>query len=1022
MDIKKEIANFEKEIKYYLELIYEFKGMKNWHFFQGDVEDAFKPNFNDTNWDEEIKVKILNPDIVHWGRTWVEVPDKIWSLDLIGSNVQFRVVLPNGGEVFVDGVLKEKDKYWFETMIDLRKSLVKSTKFLIAIKWNGGFGSTQLHIDKLENILFDINLFLNELKMCEFMAVGRCDKSLLISAINSVDKNALLNKDLLKFHISILRARKSIPDFSKYTKKYLIHCVGHAHLDMNWMWDWENTLKTIKNTFNSVDKLMSEFPDLCFSQSQAHIYKTVEDNYPELFERIKKRVKEGRWEITASTWVEGDPNIASGESLVRQTLYAKKYIKEKFLIEPKICWAPDTFGHPFSYPQILKKCDINYYFFMRCGQGYPLFRWRGLDDSEVLCFNIEGYNGEIEPNSVLYNLLKISKKSKVNKILHSFGVGDHGGGPTRKDLKNYLKLKKSKNFPDIKPGFALDYYKIIDKQKGKFPVIKDELNFIFSGCYTTHADIKKMNREGENMLVNAEILASIASIFGYKYPDKKLEESWRIVCFNQFHDILDGSGIKATYEYSKELFNNVKETYQNIINTTIPVIANEINTKGDGEPVIVFNTLNWNRTDMVKIDISELKKGDVILKDNEGNIINLQIEGEMLYFIAEDVPSLGYKVYYITYGDKKPGDLEAITVQGEYILENEFYSISINPKNGVIESLKDKDAGMADKEVLFYSEKGEGQTLFGRGNVFQLWTEEPHSMSSWCIGNISKIQNLNKNAKVQVISNGPVKASLKIELTFGNSNIEQEIIVYSKIKRIDFVTKVNWQEKGNFNEGIPMLKVSFPVNVDYGQANFEIPFGFIERPANGKEVPALKWIDLSNKDYGVSLLNNCKYGHSISGNNISLTLIRNAYDPDPDSDTGVHEFTYSLYPHKKDFKSANVVKRGYELNNPLFVLKTSNHHGRLPAGEASFLKFDKDNLIVSAIKKSEKGDGFIIRFYDAYGKKVDRFNIKSVLPLRIIEEVNLLERKVKKTKFVKPFEIKTIKIGVKPLNKMGTVL
>ena len=1006
MNIKEEILNFEKEIRYYLEPIYEFKKLKNWRFYQGDIKDAFKPDFDDSSWDSKIKLRVLTPEIVHWCRQWIEVPDKIWNLNLLGSKVEVRVILPNGGEVYLNGILKEEDRYWFDTMINLSESLEKSNKFLIAMKCFGGFWSPQLCISKLDNILFDVDLFLNELKMCEFVKLDNKD---IVSVINSVDKDALLNKDLLKFHSSISKIRKSMLDFSKYVKKYLINCIGHAHIDMNWMWDWENTLKTIKNTFNSVNKLMDEFPALCFSQSQAHIYKTVEDNYPNLFEQIKRRVKEGRWEITASTWVEGDLNMASGESLIRQTLYAKKYVKEKFGVEPRICWCPDTFGHPFTYPQILKKCDIDYYFFMRCGKGYPLFRWKGIDGSEVLCFNIGGYNGAIEPNSILYNLLKISKISKVNRILHSFGVGDHGGGPTKRDLQNYLKLKDSKSFPDIRLGSAYEYYKTVEKQKNKFPVVNDELNFIFSGCYTTHADIKKMNRESENMLVNAEIFATIASIFGYNYPAKDLEEAWRTLCFNQFHDILDGSGIKVTYEYSKLLFDNIRNTYNNIINTAVPVIANEINTKGIGEPIIVFNTSNWLRTDVVKVNIGDLKKDNIILKDAAGNIIDLQIEGDILYFIAEDVPSLGYKVYFITYGDREVRNSN-VFVKGEYLLENEFYSISLNPQDGTIESLIDKEV---NKEVLLESERGEGGTIFRKGNVFQLFTEEPHSMTAWCIGNISKIESLHSNPKVSVVSKGPVKSSVKLELEFGSSTIEQEIAIYSKIKRIDFITKVNWQERGSIDKGVPMLKVVFPVNVDYGRANFEIPFGFIERPTNGKEVPALKWVDLSNKDFGVSLLNNCKYGHSISGNSISLTLIRNAYDPDPDSDTGMHEFTYSLYSHKKDFKSAGVIKRAYELNNPLYVLKTSSHDGSLPPGQGSFLSFNKDNLLISTIKKAEQKEGFIIRFYEAYGKKVDRFNISSLLPIKIIEETNLIEKKVKKTMSVKPFEIKTYRIKIK---------
>jgi len=358
--------------------------------------------------------------------------------------------------------------------------------------------------------------------------------------------------------------------FSLYLKKYCSYLIGHAHIDMNWLWDWENTLDTARRTFIQVERFMDKYPEFYFSQGQAALYKAMEDNCPQVFESIKRMVKDGRWEVSASTWVEGDLNIVSGEALIRQSLLAKGYTREKFGVESRVCWCPDTFGHPASYPQILKKCGIDYYYFCRCGKNMPLFYWEGIDGSRVLAFNDpSGYNGVVNANLISgfdrsgeeYNRDALSsggfvnslKEYNIKKHLFSYGVGDHGGGPTIRDIQNGLTLKDENIFSEVSFSTTQRFFDDVKREMQDIPVIKDELNYIFEGCYTTHADIKKSNRQGENLLVSAEIFASLASVFGFDYPADKIKQAWQNICFNQFHDILDGTAIHSSYDYSRQL-------------------------------------------------------------------------------------------------------------------------------------------------------------------------------------------------------------------------------------------------------------------------------------------------------------------------------------------------------------------------------------------------------------------------------------------------------------------------------------
>lgn len=967
----------------------------SWKFYYGDIDGAEKIDFDDSNW------KVVNAghywnsaEYSYWFRKLIEIPEKIEDINISGSKIEIRIGALAEAEVFINGELRESSNFWLDANFVLTEKAKPGDKFLIAVKTKkgdslGSIGGIRLFIDPIENKIFELEYSLNYQKL----------------------------KDV--------------------HKKMKIHLIGHAHIDMNWQWTWEDTLDTCKRTFETVDKLMDEYPDFKFSQSQAAIYYAMEKNFPELFEKIKKRVKEGKWDITASTWVEGDLNMASGESLIRQTLYAKKYIKEKFNVEPKICWSPDTFGHPWTYPQILKKSGIDFYYGHRCSPGYPVFWWQSPDGSKVLAFNHSKiYNAEITSNLVDW-IVDARDKVDVNDYLVVYGVGDHGGGPTRRDLNNAIKLQAKKDFPVLKFDIAGNFYKEVLKQSKKIPVINNELNFVFEGSYTTHCDIKKMNREIENLLPSAEIFSSIAdTVDNLTYPYLDFEDAWRIACFNQFHDILDGSAIHSSYEYSRKLFEEAKDKGEKSLNGAISDIASRINCSRKGIPVIVFNQLSWDRSDLVKVDISELGKNLGVV-DNKGNHVPSQVNGNILKFTAK-VLSIGYRTYYLrlesprmgTNGDCPREQETKILINSndsEYTIENEFFVVKVDKKSGCLGSIFDK---RNNKEVFALLGAGnESRPAFIQGNMLQILYEMPHGMSAWTIGVISKIENLVKDAKVEVIENGDVCVVVRIIHKFNKSTITQDCIIYNEIPRIDFETVVDWQEVGGPNVDSPMLKAVFPISITSDKATYEIPYGFIERETNGREVPALKWMDLSGSDYGVSLLNNCKYGHEVCGNTIKITLIRSAYEPDLLPDIGINKFTYSLYPHKGNWKDAEVIQRGYELNNPfiVWISKQSQQADKLSvfSDEQSFLSLEPSNLVLSVLKKSEAKKGLILRIYesqcrDTAGKIKFGFPVKSLIETDLMEKITgkkikvtrLHSRNTLKIKFNKS-EIKTFLLQIK---------
>jgi alpha-mannosidase len=895
-------------------------------------------------------------------------PEKFYDMSMIGSKIDIKVGFVPGGQIYINGKLRESIWYVLDPNLTLTENLQPGEKVEVKIfipksKIKGGFGG-HLFVRPLGIEILKIETFLTTLQQIgNLVTLGEITQKEHDDAVASAVKNfnwlAIKEKSLSKVIESIESCNKYFSPFSKSMKKFTMNLVGHAHIDMNWLWDWPETLDVCRRTYTTVNKLMDLYPDFKFSQSQAGIYMAMEKMYPSLFEMIKKRVAEGRWDITASTWTEGDVNMSSGESLTRHGLYAKRYIREKFGKEVEICWCGDTFGHPVTYPQILKKLNVKYYYACRCGRPeYPVLKWVSPEGSSVIVFDdtVSGYASTINPG-IIGAMFHVTKINKFKNYPITYGVGDHGGGPTMFDLDSAKYLNSLPHYPNLTFSKSTDYFKTIENET--LPVWKDELNYVFEGCYTSQSKIKLINRQCENMLYDTEVLSVIG---GGTYQNEKITAAWHNTLFNQFHDIFDGSGIHETYPHSYRLFKENVKIINDIQSQSVKLISKNVQTANDGEPIVVFNTLAWDRTDVVE---SKLKKNiNGYLVDSQGKQVPFTKQGNIVTFAAT-VPSLGYATYYWKKGEPKPVDSTIKTEDNPNFVkvDNKFYTIVFDKKTGTITSFFNKQSG---KELV---------TKLQPMNTLQVCMEVPHGMTAWEIGLCSKIENLIKPDKIKLVSSNPVYTAVRTKYTFNKSVITQEIYVYADVPRVDFKTFVNWKEKGWHDKDSAMLRVLFPTKIVSEKAAYEIPYGSIDRITDGGEYPAIKWVDLSDSEQGLSLMNDSKHGYSVQGNTMRLTLLRSSYDPDPIPEIGRHKFTYSIYAHKNGWREAETVHRASELNNKLLSFYAEPGNKGPWQSVNSFVNVDKPNVIVSALKKHEYSDGLIVRVYESAGRETS-VNIK----------------------------------------------
>ena len=918
-----------------------------------------------------------------------------------------------------------------------------------------------------------IDRFSHEIRFAQRLIDAKPEKKkewqpLVNQAVEYVEAEA--KKASVDMKAAVAEAERILEPIGATAKEYAIYCVGHAHIDINWMWNWPETVSVVNDTFSTVDRLMDEFPDFRFSQSQASTYLALKEYLPELYEKVKQRIKEGRWEITASTWVEGEKNIASGEIMCRHLLYTKRFISQEFDMPVdaiKLDWEPDMFGHAHSVPGILSRAGVKRYYFCRGGKGQRLFWWQGKDGSKVLAFDdaVLWYNGEIPLGSLTMSfpdmthfVFDFEKSTGLKEYLFVYGVGDHGGGPTRRDLIAAVDMNSWPIFPKVKLSTTEEYFSTIEpKLRDDLPVIDDELNFVFRGCYTSQTNIKRANRFGENRLVEAEIAAVIASrVLGMPYPSDDLFIGWRDTMFNQFHDIIPGSGVKATYEYAQGLFQETLARTGMVKTRCLRALAAKVDTTGmngmpqgeepgskvgvgigagaghesalggistlsggavASEPFLIVNPNPWTRDELavVKIWDKNIPNDRVKVTSAAGEEFSGQVIESGNYwghsfksvaFPAEKLPPMGYRAYSVSRSYSPVSSKGGVTTNGFNVIENEFFRVTVDQRSGAISSLLDKRTG--------YNLVPEGKRI----GMLQWLLEAPHGMTAWEIGQIVKQVDFFDGATINMPHRGPYLGTVRAHHKLNDSRFTMDISLKAGVPRVDFKLSANWLERGHSGYGVPMLKVIFPLAVKGNRARFEIPCGYIERPADGSEVPSQKWVDLSgqradgNGAVGALLLNDCKYGHNVAEDEIRLTLIRSSYDPDPLPELGQHEIKFALVPHDGTCTPSDAAKAGYEFNHQVEVVATDVHAGDLPK-EKGFVSVNPSNILFSGIKKAEDSDELVLRLYEMDGKateaevKIDPSLVKSK---SVAVETDILERPVPGS--TARFENDTLKVSM----------
>lgn len=799
-------------------------------------------------------------------------------------------------------------------------------------------------------------------------------------------------------------------------------CIGHTHIDVAWWWTVAQTREKVARSFATVLKLMDEYPDYKFMSSQPQLYTFLKERYPELYAKIKERIKEGRWEPEGGMWLEADCNLTSGESLVRQFLHGKRFFKDEFGVDNRVLWLPDVFGYSAALPQIMKKSGIDY--FMTTKLSWNQFNkvpcdtlnWRGIDGSEVFTHFISTlgvgqktsnffttYNGMLHPDAIMGGWERYQNKEINNDILIAFGYGDGGGGPTRAMLETSTRMDKGvKGIPKVRQAFSLKYFEELEarvKDSRRLPTWVGELYFEYHrGTYTSMARNKRSNRKSELMLMDLELLSVMAQGCGVDYPAEQLNSMWKTVLLNQFHDILPGSSIQEVYEVTRKEYAEIKQLGTSLIDERMFALAGAAATP----TVTVFNTTGFERSDVVnlgKVDASVQS-----LTDGEGKLHPIQHtpEGALIYLTA--LPSKGYAGYALSAEamEQKPFDIS------ECGINTPFYSVLFD-HSGMMISLFDKENA---REVLQWGE---------HANLMRVYEDKPIYFDNWDIDifHTEKFWDVDNVLSMEWTDTGTVRATLKVTRKFSDSLICQSIHFYADSRRIDFETYVDWHEHQH------LLKVHFPVDIHTDEATFDIQFGNVTRKTHNNtswdmarfESCAHKWMDVSEGGYGVSLLNDCKYGHSIHDGNIALTLIKSGIEPNPTTDQEEHFFTYSLYPHAGTWREGNTAQEAYKLNQPALTVQ-----GGKAGKTASFAAISADYVMFETVKLAENGDGIILRLYEY---KNCRGTVTAALCSQIasIVECDLMENPLEDVQVacydnaftfsIKPYEIKTYKVVLK---------
>ena len=860
----------------------------------------------------------------------------------------------------------------------------------------------------------------------------------LSDAIRTVDLTALSVHDQARFDASLKAAHSKLEPLTPLLRQVTFHLTGNSHIDAAWLWPWTETVDVVRRTFGTALQLMNEYPDYTFTQSAAAYNEWIADKYPEMNAEIGRRIDEGRWEIVGGMWVEPDLNLPDGESLVRQLLVGKRWYKQAYGVDVRIGWNPDSFGYTWQLPQIYKKSGIDYFLTQKMAWNdtnplpFKVFWWESPDGSKVLTYFPHDYgNQDLNPVRLARDFTIAQKQANgLTGIMDLYGIGDHGGGPTRVVLdEGFHWLTPGHVTPKMEFGTAQSFFTSLERQiapdspvwdyasiakgytapaaiagKVSIPTWKSELYFEYHrGVMTTQANHKRNMREAEEEMLNAEKWASLAWLDGNTYPAAELTEDWKKVLFNQFHDLAAGSGVGQIYKDAQKDYDVVRLSTNEITQASLDKVVEGIDTQGEGTPVVIFNPLGWTRTGKVRI------KAQVPYKEGyHFRIVPPRTAGPVTYpsnvlwdkqtGVAEmdadvEVQALGYAVYHLVLEPDSGGRSGTAFALIPQSFESESF---IRIRNNKLQLTVDKSTGCITSLLMHWTPEQnkkwatveEGvppviptitvETIAHEGcaNELQTFKDTPKQYDAWNIdpGTLDEPMPLTHADRVELVGADTRSPAVRVTRTWQKSKFVQTISLRTGADQVDVDNEIDWHETH------VLLKAAFPLSVTSDHATYEIPYGSIERPTTRNnswekaqfEVPAMRWADLSGRGegartYGLSVINESKYGYDAADNVLRLTLLRSPVWPDPEADRGHHHFRYALYPHLGTWKEAQTVRHGWEFNYPLTAVTTIAHPGLLPA-VYSFASVAPENIVLTAMKKAEDANALILRGYEWAGK------------------------------------------------------
>ncbi|MEM8805304.1 MAG: alpha-mannosidase [Cyanobacteria bacterium P01_G01_bin.38] len=1053
---------------------------------------------------------------VFWLYQSVTVPDTLHGYPLEGLTLRIALAWwAEEAQVFVDGQLVQVgDLFDFFTRICLSPSVAIGDTFNIAIRLispghdDGALVRSHLVYEVPMEMTLpspEPSFVADELEVLVQYAKSLAPEKLgeIEGVLGCIDWGCLLNPlpithypNRLAFHQSLANLRKHLLPLGDWLKQRQIYCLGHAHLDLAWLWPVADTWRAAMRTFESVLNLHKDFPELTYSHSSPALFAWLEQHHPDLFSVIQQKVREGSWAIDAGLWVEPELNIVSGESIARQMLYGQRYCQEKFGTISKIAWLPDTFGFCNQLPQLLKLGGVDVFATQKLRWNdttqfpHELFNWQALDGSEVLGWTLPPIGTDFDPVQIAKYAAEWEANTGLTQALWLPGIGDHGGGPTRDMLEKARRWAESPFFPQVDFSSAEGFLEAIGVELGNgqgtgdkgrlrqpspkgyrakgernkteelgksveadlmlvqafplrlLPKWADELYLeLHRGCYTTHADQKQSNRRCEDLLYQAELFSTIAQLVaGAPYPKVDLETAWKKLLFNQFHDILPGSSIPEVFEDANRDWAVVKQIGKRVLDQALGAISTQIQLPKpphpEAKPLIVFNALSWERSEVVTYLIPEAAPGCLYrhwkLYDFEGQAVPMQtrftVRSEQAFcevaFWADVVPSVGYRGYWLYPDETQTEETEESVSQLEaprqdYVLANQCLQVTVDAATGDMTSLFDKTQ--------------QREALSAPANQLQVFRDQGQYWDAWNIAPDYENHPL-PPAQLKSITwfdRGPLRQRLRVIRQLGNSEVTQDYTLEAHSPVLKIETWVDWFETQ------VVLKVNFPLTVEADQAAYETPFGAIARPTRPQtdpekakwEVPALRWADLSqgapgDDGLGVSILTDCKHGFDVKPHQLRLTLLKAPLWPDPDADRGSHHFNYAVYPHAGGWQ--RTPHRARELNMPMTVmvldalpkassaLEQPRHSPHVPAAQ-SFLQVAPSNLILTAFKPAEDHpEELIVRAYDATGQGGE-IAVTNALGLEVATPTNLLEQPLNYSPS-KPYKIHTYRLkAYKPM-------